>query len=53
MSESDDSQLIYLDYNASTPIDPRVFDAMKPYLSRHHGNASSGHALVRSMARVV
>lgn len=35
---------IYLDYNASTPIDPRVADAMIPYLREHFGNPSSSHA---------
>jgi cysteine desulfurase len=34
---------IYLDYNATTPIDPRVADAMEPYLREHFGNPSSGH----------
>jgi len=37
--------LIYLDYNATTPIDPRVADTMAPYLHTHFGNPSSGHAL--------
>lgn len=37
--------LIYLDYNATTPIDPRVAAAMAPYLNTHFGNPSSGHAL--------
>jgi cysteine desulfurase len=35
---------IYLDYNATTPIDPRVADAMLPYLQKNFGNPSSGHA---------
>lgn len=36
---------IYLDYNATTPVDERVFDAMKPFYMEHFGNAaSSGHA---------
>ncbi|KPL06947.1 selenide, water dikinase [bacterium SM23_57] len=35
---------IYLDYNATTPIDPRVADAMLPYLTEHFGNPSSSHA---------
>lgn len=35
---------IYLDYNATTPIDPAVVDAMLPYLKEHFGNPSSTHA---------
>src|SRR5262245_26530813 len=35
---------IYLDYNATTPIDPAVREAMLPYLSGHFGNPSSTHA---------
>ncbi len=36
---------IYLDYSATTPIDPRVVEAMIPYLSEHFGNpASRSHA---------
>lgn len=38
------SQPIYLDYNATTPIDARVADAMLPYLYDHFGNPSSSHA---------
>ena len=34
---------IYLDYNASTPIDPAVAAAMRPFLEDHFGNPSSGH----------
>jgi cysteine desulfurase len=34
---------IYLDYNASTPIDPAVAAAMQPFLADHFGNPSSGH----------
>jgi cysteine desulfurase len=35
---------IYLDYNATTPIDPRVAEAMQPFLSDGFGNPSSTHA---------
>src|SRR5208282_4279844 len=38
---------IYADYNATTPLDPRVFDAMLPYLREHFGNASSVHVFGR------
>ena len=34
---------IYLDYNASTPIDPAVRDVMRPLLEAAYGNPSSGH----------
>lgn len=34
---------IYLDYNATTPIDPRVAEAMLPFIHRHFGNPSSSH----------
>ncbi|HYB02766.1 MAG TPA: aminotransferase class V-fold PLP-dependent enzyme, partial [Ktedonobacteraceae bacterium] len=34
---------IYLDYNATTPIDPVVVEAMLPYLKEHFGNPSSSH----------
>lgn len=37
-------KVIYLDYNASTPVDPEVASAMIPYLTTHHGNPSSTHA---------
>lgn len=32
---------VYLDYNATTPVDPRVLDAVLPYLREHFGNPSS------------
>ncbi len=35
---------IYLDYNATTPIEPAVVEAMLPYLTTHFGNPSSSHA---------
>lgn len=34
---------IYLDYNATTPVDPAVVAAMSPYLALHFGNPSSSH----------
>ncbi len=34
---------IYLDYNATTPIDPQVAEAMLPYIHQRYGNPSSSH----------
>jgi cysteine desulfurase len=34
---------IYLDYNATTPIEPKVLQAMLPYFEEYFGNPSSGH----------
>jgi cysteine desulfurase len=38
----------YLDHNATTPVDPRVLEAMLPWFSRRHGNASSRHEYGRA-----
>src|SRR6266568_5093577 len=35
---------IYLDYNATTPVDPLVVEAMLPYISTYFGNPSSTHS---------
>ena len=36
---------VYLDYNATTPVDPRVIERMLPFFTEHYGNpASQGHA---------
>ncbi len=35
------SRVQYLDYQATTPIDYRVLDAMMPYLTEHYGNPHS------------
>ncbi|MFQ5848776.1 MAG: cysteine desulfurase family protein [Candidatus Methylomirabilales bacterium] len=38
---------IYLDHNAATPVDPRVQEAMRPYVEGAFGNPSAAHALGR------
>jgi cysteine desulfurase len=35
---------VYLDYNATTPVDPLVLDAMLPFLAENFGNAGSVHS---------
>jgi cysteine desulfurase len=44
---------IYLDYNATTPIDPAVQSAMQPYFHERFGNPSSGHEFGRDAARAI
>jgi cysteine desulfurase len=45
---------IYMDHNATTPLDPKVLEAMMPYLTEHFGNASSStHSYGRTAAQGV
>jgi cysteine desulfurase len=39
--------MIYLDYNATTPLCDEARDAMRPFLERHYGNPSSVHSAGR------
>ena len=44
---------VYLDHAATTPVDPRVLQAMMPFFSEHPGNASSLHAFGQEARRAV
>ena len=44
---------VYLDHNATTPLDPRVLAAMTPYLTERFGNPSSIHAWGRESRRAL
>ena len=44
---------VYFDHNASTPLDPRVLEAMLPYFSAQFGNASSRHEYGRAARRAI
>jgi cysteine desulfurase len=44
---------VYLDNNATTPLEPRVLEAMLPFLREQYGNASSRHELGTQARRAV
>lgn len=44
---------VYLDNAATTPLDPEVFEAMKPYMLEHYGNPSSIHAHGRKVRSAI
>lgn len=44
---------IYFDYNASTPIDPEVVKALRPFVESQHGNPSSAHSFGRPLKEAV
>ncbi len=46
-------QAVYLDHNATTPVDPRVREAMLPWLGDRHGNPSSVHRFGREAREAV
>jgi cysteine desulfurase len=45
--------MIYLDHNATTPVDPRVLEAMLPYLGPEFGNPSSAHSVGQRASQAV
>jgi cysteine desulfurase len=47
------AQPIYLDYNATTPVDPRVAETMWPFVTEHFGNPSSAHEFGRTAKAAV
>jgi cysteine desulfurase len=48
-----ENSMIYLDYQATTPLAPEVFDAMLPWLRDNHANPHSVHKLGRAAAAAV
>ncbi len=46
-------EIIYLDHAATTPVDPRVVEAMLPYWTEQYGNPSSIYSLGRAAARAL
>ena len=45
--------IIYVDNNATTRVDPAVVEAMMPYFTEHYGNPSSMHAFGGNVGRAV
>ncbi len=43
-----ESRLVYMDHAATTPVHPKVVDAMMPYFKQEYGNPNSVHSLGRS-----
>ncbi len=48
-----DDEFIYLDNNATTPIDPAVIEEMLPFLTKYYGNPSSGYAFAAKARKAV
>src|SRR6266576_3836608 len=46
-------ELIYLDNNATTQLDPSVIEEMLPFLKEHYGNPSSGYAFAARARKVL
>ena len=45
--------MIYMDHSATSPVDPEVFEAMKPYFVEEFGNASTLYSLGRDARKVM
>ena len=47
------ADIIYLDNNATTKIDPLVVEAMLPYLTTYYGNPSSMHTFGGQVGKAI
>ena len=48
-----DSDIIYLDNNATTQLDPVVIEEMRPFLTTYYGNPSSGYGFAATVRKAV
>lgn len=47
------ARLVYLDYNATTPVVPAVWEAMRPYFLERFGNPASPHLFGKEASEAV
>jgi cysteine desulfurase len=50
---TDADEIVYLDNNATTLVDPAVVEEMLPFVTHHYGNPSSGYAFARTARKAV
>src|SRR5437899_11742565 len=48
-----DDEIIYLDNNATTQLDPAVIEEMLPFLTKYYGNPSSGYGFAAKARKAV
>jgi cysteine desulfurase len=48
-----DNELVYLDNNATTQLDPAVIEEMLPFLTTHYGNPSSGYGFAATARKAI
>jgi cysteine desulfurase len=48
-----EQEIIYLDNNATTPLDPEVIEEMLPFLTKYYGNPSSGYAFAARARKAI
>ena len=48
-----EGEIIYLDNNATTQLDPAVIEEMLPFLTRHYGNPSSGYSFAATARKAI
>jgi cysteine desulfurase len=53
MSTMAEGEIIYLDNNATTQLDPAVIEEMLPFLTRHYGNPSSGYSFAATARKAI
>jgi cysteine desulfurase len=53
MSAMAESEIIYLDNNATTPLDPAVIEEMLPFLTKYYGNPSSGYGFAATARKAI